>query len=105
MKNLAPVVRRALVDMHGAAILAVDMFSDSPAVLSTLMNFATVPIADVEDFEANGTHNILIDGRFGRFWLVPGYSRKPLMPPAPQITMRGLRALGLGLIDRFAVAA
>lgn len=42
---------------------------------------------------------VLIDGRWGRFWLVQS-SREfwNLKPEAPVVTLRGLKALGRGMV-------
>ena len=52
---------------------------------------------DVVDFEHRGGA-VLIDGRWGRFWLAPSDLRKALLPPAPRVSPRGVVALARGLV-------
>ncbi len=48
-------------------------------------------------FQTHGK-DYLIDGMFGRFWLVSRRPRRRLMPPAPAVTPRELQQLGQAVL-------
>jgi len=103
MRELAELARQALREPDTAAAKLCQLYGSKPALLETVMKFAELPLADIEDYEKKGTSYLLIKGRFGVFWLVPGpgFPKRVLMPPASIVNMRGLRALGLGLVNYF----
>jgi hypothetical protein len=55
----------------------------------------------IEDYERTGSY-VLIQGRFGRFWLCPTTSQRMLRPAAPELVIRGVRLLADGLVAALA---
>lgn len=50
------------------------------------------------DFEQHGVP-VLIEGKFGRFWLAPAGWRRALLPPAPRFAPDEFREFGLAVRD------
>lgn len=102
MHELAAWVRRA--HLGDALPAAGELMQRYPNVALALMDYASVTLSEIEDFEQRYATPVLIEGVWGRFWLVPQHPRRLLMPPAPMLTMRGLRALALAILDHAAAA-
>lgn len=63
---------------------------DPDDLADTLVRAAEWP--DSESFEAHRS-DVLLSGRHGRFWLSPSMPRRTLLPLAPVIVPRHLKAL------------
>lgn len=98
MTDLSDLAELALLQRKAAASELVNRLTaeDSDAV-GRLMGMALWKEKDIQSFEAMDKP-ILIDGFWGRFWLAPSRS-KSLIPEAPILTPRGLRALAKGLVE------
>lgn len=95
---LAALAGRALLSPRDAAraLMVADM---SPDALTRLMDYATLSDADLDSFDREGHCYLLSLPRVGRVWFAPPGKRRLLLPPAPTLSPRGLRALARGVVD------
>ena len=70
----------------------------SEEIAQQLMDAALWKEADVLDFES-GQKAVLIEGRWGKFWLASPFLTSQLDPPAPTLSPSGVVALARGLVD------
>ncbi len=88
------LVDRGQVDRAVALVLDARV-PDPDDFADTMLRIACWPdSSSFEDHEAD----VLMGGRWGRFWLCPSVPRRTLMPPAPVIVPRHLRALADAMI-------
>lgn len=100
---LAALAGRALLDPREAA-RALMTSAIEPTTLVALLDYALVPDADLDSFEAEGHCYLLALPRVGRCWLAPPGRKRALLPPAPTFSPRGLRALARGLVTEVTAA-
>jgi len=98
MALLGDAVR--LVD-RGQVDRAVQLVLDAQVQDPTALVEALARIAEWPDSAPFGDHrsDVLVDGRWGRFWLSPSVPRRTLLPPAPVIVPAHLRALANALLS------
>lgn len=71
-----------------------EMTEKDQKTVELILDASTWKEKDIETFAP-----VLIEGRWGRFWLVRNPEKdKDLIPKAPMVTLRGIKALGKGLV-------
>ena len=84
---------------HEAVQLFLSRVSDDQGSLcERLLSAAHWAAYDIQQFELHG-EPVYATGLWGGFWVAPIVWLHALIPPAPKITLPGLRALALGLIE------